>query len=141
MRIFKSRNEAETEKIAELLAENLKGGDVVALKGDLGAGKTFFTKCAVKALGNESDVTSPTFSIVNDYGGNPHIYHFDMYRINGEESLYETGFYDYQSDDGIIFIEWSENVEDFLPDNSIFVEIEKGRNTERTIKIYRAESR
>ena len=133
MSLFYSTSEAETLAIASDFAKTLKPDSVVAYRGGLGMGKTLFTRGVVQALGNTSFVSSPTFAIVNDYGG---IYHFDMYRIDSLENLYYTGFYDYLGN-GILLIEWSENVSDALPENTIFVEISPGRESnERIINIY-----
>ncbi|MCD7827965.1 MAG: tRNA (adenosine(37)-N6)-threonylcarbamoyltransferase complex ATPase subunit type 1 TsaE [Clostridiales bacterium] len=136
MKIFNSRSEAETFEIASEFARKLKPNDVVAFFGGMGMGKTAFIKAAVKALGVSADATSPTFSIVNDYGGDVHIYHFDMYRVESWESLYSTGFFDYLDSGGILFIEWSENIENALPENAVHVEIlpSDGEN-HRLIKI------
>ena len=99
-------------------------------------GKTVFVRGAAEALGAEADVCSPTFSIVNDYGGKIHIYHFDMYRVETWDSLYSTGFFDYMNDESILFIEWSENIENVLPENAVKVEFSKGeKDSDRIIKI------
>ncbi len=128
MKTFESYSENDTLKIAAEFASLLKGGDVVAYRGGMGMGKTVFTRGCVKALGNESDVSSPTFAIVNDYGGKLNLYHFDMYRVESWDSLYSTGFFDYMNDSSILFIEWSENIENVLPDNTIFVDFSRGDN-------------
>lgn len=122
MKVYISEKESDTESIAYDFASKLKGGDVVAFKGGLGAGKTTFTRYACEKLGVKLPVTSPTFAIVNDYGitdNGFHIYHFDMYRVNSWDSLYSTGFFDYLDSDSIIFIEWSENIEEAVDDGSI----------------------
>ena len=111
-------------------------GAVVAYLGDLGMGKTAFTRGLAAGLGYKGRVTSPTFAIVNEYeGGRLPLFHFDMYRINTYDDLYSTGFFDYL-DTGILVIEWSENIENALPDDYISVEIKKGENDDdRIIKI------
>ena len=126
MKKFLSASEKETGEIAEAICRNVKAGSVVAFKGGLGMGKTAFVRGALKAYGNDSFVCSPTFALVHDYGGVPHIYHFDMYRVTGWDDLYSTGFFDYLNEDSILFIEWSENVVDALPENTVFVEITQG---------------
>ncbi|MBQ8210448.1 MAG: tRNA (adenosine(37)-N6)-threonylcarbamoyltransferase complex ATPase subunit type 1 TsaE [Clostridia bacterium] len=128
MKIFESFSENDTLNIAREFAALLKGGDVVAFRGGMGMGKTVFTRGCVKALGNDSYVSSPTFAIVNDYGGKINLYHFDMYRVESWDSLYSTGFFDYMNDSSILFIEWSENIESVLPDNTIFVDFERGED-------------
>lgn len=126
MIIYESSSEQETLNIAAEFAGKLRGGDVVAFRGGMGMGKTVFTRGCVKALGNESDVSSPTFAIVNDYGGNINLYHFDMYRVESWDSLYSTGFFDYLNENSILFIEWSENIENVLPENTVIVEFSRG---------------
>ena len=138
---FISRSENDKIEAAKEFASKLNGGDVVAFKGSMGMGKTVFVRGCVKALGNDSDVYSPTFAIVNDYGGDIHIYHFDMYRVESWDSLYSTGFFDYLNDRSILFIEWSENIENALPENTVFVEFERTGENERIIKIVGGDGR
>ena len=128
MEKFESHSENDTLKIAEEFASLLRGGDVVAFRGGMGMGKTVFTRGCVRALGNDADVSSPTFAIVNDYGGKINLYHFDMYRVESWDSLYSTGFFDYMNENSILFIEWSENIENVLPDNTIFVDFKRGED-------------
>lgn len=136
MKIFFSKDENDTAAIASDFAQKLQCGDVVAFRGGMGMGKTVFVRGCVKALGIDADVSSPTFSIVNDYGGNINIYHFDMYRVESWDSLYSTGFFDYMNDNSILFIEWSENIENVLPENTINVIFSRGENeNERKIEI------
>lgn len=136
MQTFVTKNENETILLGERLAKTLKGGTVVAFFGGLGMGKTAFTRGIAKALGSERSVSSPTFAIVNDYGGNPHLYHFDMYRVESWDDLYSSGFFDYYESGGVLAVEWSENIENALPENTIRVCFERGNaDTERIIKI------
>ena len=131
---FNSFSEADTLKFASEFASQLHGGDVVAFKGGMGMGKTVFVRGCSTVLDVECDVSSPTFSIVNDYGGKFNVYHFDMYRVESWDSLYSTGFFDYLNENSILFIEWSENIENVLPENTITVEFTRGENdNERTI--------
>lgn len=122
----------ETQKIAYDVASYLKPGDVVCLGGDLGAGKTAFAKGLAKALGVEDHVTSPTFTIVNEYNGKWPVYHFDVYRINDIEEMVEIGFDEYIDGDGISIIEWAENIREILPSAywkiSITKDLSKGEN-------------
>lgn len=119
-------NYIETEQIGFKLAECLPYGSVIALFGELGAGKTAFTRGFAKGMGLSSDVSSPTFALVNEYRDkNKVLYHFDMYRIEGFDDLYSTGFFDYLDEGASLIIEWSENIENVLPDNSIKVKISK----------------
>lgn len=133
---FNSFSEADTLKFASEFASQLHGGDVVAFKGGMGMGKTVFVRGCSTVLDVECDVSSPTFSIVNDYAGKFNVYHFDMYRVESWDSLYSTGFFDYLNENSILFIEWSENIENVLPENTITVEFTRGENdNERTITI------
>ena len=121
---------AETEEVGERLALELKGDSslpsFVAMYGDLGVGKTAFVRGFTRAYAPEAAVKSPTFALVNQYGGRAcPIYHFDMYRITDEDDLYSTGFYDYLSGRGICIAEWCENIPYALPDGYISVLIEK----------------
>lgn len=114
---FHTLSEKETGAIAEEFAKGLKPGDIVCLDGDLGCGKTAFSKAAIKALGVDEPVTSPTFTIVREYEGIMPVYHFDVYRVHSEEDLFEIGYEDYFFGDGVCFIEWAELIEDLLPEN------------------------
>jgi tRNA threonylcarbamoyladenosine biosynthesis protein TsaE len=125
-----SKNEKETEEIAFEYAKTLKKGDVVVLSGDLGAGKTAFTKGIAKFFGL-SGVTSPTYAYLNVYGN--FIYHYDCYRLSCGEDAERLGLTDYFNGDNICLIEWAENIEDALPDNYKKVVIEKINENERKI--------
>lgn len=126
----------ETIAFAEKIGAMLKGGDIIAYKGGLGAGKTTFTRGLAIGMGLPDEVSSPTFALVNEYRGKAlTLYHFDMYRIMNEEALETTGFYDYISDDCVIAVEWSENIADCLPENIITVTIENTGVEERRIEV------
>lgn len=130
-----SKSTEDTEKIGELVAEKLFGNEVIALFGGLGMGKTAFTRGLCRGLGVNDGVSSPTFALVNEYHGKYNIYHFDMYRVTSWEDLYSTGFFDYL-DNGVLVIEWSENIEGALPENAIRINISKGKSDdERTFEI------
>lgn len=118
-----SHSTKETEQIAKTTASLLKGNEVLALFGDLGAGKTAFTRGLCAALGID-EVSSPTFAIVNEYSGKFTVFHFDMYRIKTLDDLYSTGFYDYLNN-GVMVIEWSENIESELEDDAVRIHIDK----------------
>jgi len=142
--IYLSDSERKTEEIAFNLAEEKKiiYGDTVALSGDLGAGKTAFTRGLVRFFSPSSRVTSPTFSLVNEYkmtNNNSKIFHFDMYRINSEEDLLSIGFYDYLGESNIIIIEWFDKIADFFDENTIRINIVKLNGDERKIIFERAE--
>ena len=137
MQEFFSRSENDTLNIAKEFASHLKGGEVIAFIGGLGMGKTAFVRGALLGMNNDSRVSSPTFALVNDYGGNPNVYHFDMYRITDADDLYSTGYFDYLRDDSVLFVEWSENIKEFLPKNTIYISFNKTDNeNERCITIY-----
>ena len=128
----------ETEALGAKLSSRLKAGDVVALYGGLGMGKTAFVRGMAAGLGLDStQVSSPTFALVNDYGGNPPLIHFDMYRISVWEDQYSTGFFDYMDDGTILAVEWSENIENALPEHSIRVSFSRLSDNQREIDIDR----
>lgn len=132
-----TRSANETIDFARTVGEKLKGGEVIAYKGGLGAGKTTFTKGLADGIGLDAEVTSPTFALVNEYRakGKPVIYHFDMYRIETLDDLYATGFFDYLDGESILAIEWSENITDALPDDTIYVEIKTISDDTREITV------
>lgn len=136
MNEYHTNSPEETEAVAEAFARTLKAGDVVAYRGGLGAGKTAFTRGLAKGIGVSGDVSSPTFSLVHEYQGEPPLYHFDMYRISGMEDLYSTGFFDYLDSGGILAVEWSENIAEYLPDHTVFVELCIEGETGRAIRIF-----
>lgn len=127
-----SNSAAETEQIGERVSSVLKGTEVIALFGGLGMGKTAFTRGLSNGLGIKDGVSSPTFALVNEYYGKFNIYHFDMYRVTSWDDLYSTGFFDYL-DNGILVIEWSENIEGALPENAIRINISRGNNDNQRI--------
>lgn len=136
MSVFITKSRAETVAVAERLGKSLRGGEVIAYRGGLGAGKTAFTSGLAKGFGIDCEVTSPTFAIVNEYhGGEKTLYHFDMYRISDADELYATGFFDYFDGESVLAIEWSENIEDALPENTVYVEINVIDENTRKIKI------
>lgn len=132
----KTENVKQTQELAFRMGQKLKGPVVVAFFGGLGMGKTAFTTGLAKGLGIEADVSSPTFALVNEYRGRVNLYHFDMYRVESWDDLYSTGFFDYYETGGILACEWSENIENALPENTIRVEILHGEtDNERIIRI------
>ena len=132
---FITHSAEETEALGERLAQTLTGGEVVAYFGELGAGKTAFTRGLARGLGISMRVTSPTYTIVNEYsGGRLPLFHFDMYRLGSSEELFDIGWEDYLARGGVVAVEWSENVTDAL-DGAITVRIEKTAADERRIPI------
>ncbi len=128
-----SNSREATIELAKKLAKVLKGGEVIAYFGGLGVGKTTFTAGLLEGLGRKTEVSSPTFSLVHDYGGNPPFYHFDMYRIETYDDLYSTGFFDYLDSGAVLAVEWSENIEAALPDNTIKIEFLRTDNENERI--------
>ncbi len=128
-----SSSPAMTEEIGEKIAAQLKGGEVIALFGGMGMGKTAFTRGLARGLGIKGGVSSPTFALVHEYHGKLTVYHFDMYRVSGWDDLYSTGFFDYLDTGAVLVIEWSENIESALPPNAIRIEIESGANENERI--------
>ena len=126
---------AETEAIGAALGKIVNPGTVIAYRGDLGAGKTAFTRGLAKGLGCREIVTSPTYTIVNEYlGGRMPLFHFDMYRLRSSDDLFDIGWEDYLDRDGVCAVEWSENVDDAMED-ALYITIEKLGEDSRRITI------
>lgn len=125
-----SHSEAETEQLGEALAKVLSPGAVVAYAGGLGMGKTAFTQGLARGLGYTGRVTSPTFTIVNEYLGRVPLFHFDVYRLEDSDALYDIGWDDYLDRGGVCAVEWSENIADALPEDTVFVRIRRHENEE-----------
>ena len=124
----------DTEALGERLAEKLRPGDVVAYTGDLGAGKTAFTRGLARGLGVTERVTSPTFTIVNEYeGGRLPLFHFDMYRLSSADELFDIGWEDFLRRGGVCAVEWSETVRDALEPDTIYVDIRRGAGDNQRI--------
>ena len=125
----------ETEAVGQALGAVLKAGTVLAYTGDLGAGKTAFTRGLAKGLGATDRVTSPTYTIVNEYlSGRLPLFHFDMYRLGSSDELWDIGWEDYLERGGVCAVEWSENVDDAM-ENAIYIRIEKTGDNSRKITI------
>ena len=139
MSIHITKTEQETEQLGCRLAEKLPNGAVVAMYGDLGAGKTAFVRGMAKGMGLDCRVSSPTFTIVNEYLGDRELIHFDMYRLSGADELFDIGWEDYLNRGAVCAVEWSENVRDAFFGDEITVTIEKLDDTVRRITIEGAE--
>jgi tRNA threonylcarbamoyladenosine biosynthesis protein TsaE len=137
MQKFHSLSDSDTKAIAERIAKSLSPGTTVCLFGEMGVGKTVFTNGLCRALGVTDYVSSPTFTVVNEYDGADFpVYHFDMYRIEDEDELIEIGFEEYLSSGGVCIIEWPENIKNSLPSERVDIEILRGNDfSERTIII------
>ena len=121
-----TNNRDETLNFAEKLAKQIVAPKIIVLSGDLGAGKTTFSKGFAKGLGISETITSPTFTLLNEYSGDKNLYHFDMYRLSSKEEAYELGFENYfENNDGIILVEWAENVKGLFTPPYLKVLIEK----------------
>ena len=132
--VFRSESVAMTEKYGKRLATELKSGTVLALFGGMGMGKTALVRGIAAGLGLSAEVSSPTFALVHDYGGNPPLVHFDMYRVTGWEDLYSTGFFDYLDAGAILVVEWSENIVSALPEDAIRLHISRVDENTRLIE-------
>ncbi len=132
---YTTHSPAETEAIGFALGETIKSGSIIAYRGDLGAGKTAFTRGLARGLGCKEIVTSPTYTIVNEYlGGRIPLFHFDMYRLRSSDDLFDIGWEDYLDRGGVCAVEWSENVDDAMED-AVYITIEKLGGDSRRITI------
>lgn len=132
--IFRSESVAMTEEYGRRLAEDLHSGSVVAFFGGMGMGKTAMVRGIAAGLGLDAEVSSPTFALVHDYGGQPPLIHFDMYRVSGWEDLYSTGYFDYLDEGCILVVEWSENIASALPEDAICIRIQQEGDSVRLIE-------
>lgn len=135
MPVYHTKSREETSALAESFADKLNGGEVIALKGDIGAGKTVFTKGLAKGLGVSSNVTSPTFNIVRQYKGRLPLFHFDVYRISDIDEMFEIGFEEYLDGEGVVVIEWPELIQELIPQDAIRITIEREGEESRRISI------
>jgi tRNA threonylcarbamoyladenosine biosynthesis protein TsaE len=125
MIVKETYSEEETRALARTIAKDAKAGGVFCLSGDLGAGKTAFTKGFAEGLGISDDVTSPTFGIINEYYGGINLYHFDVYRIHSIEEMEDTGYEEYFYGDGVCLIEWADMIERLIPETAVWITIQK----------------
>ena len=131
--MYLSHSEEETEQLGERLGQALSPGAVVAYTGGLGMGKTAFTRGLARGLGCTERVTSPTFTLVNEYPGRIPLFHFDVYRLSGSDALYDIGWDDYLDRGGVCAVEWSENIADALEEGTIRVDIRRGAHDDQRI--------
>ena len=132
---YTTHSESETEDLGARFAEKLPAGAVIALYGDLGCGKTAFVRGMARGMGLDATVTSPTFTIVNEYLGRRPLFHFDMYRLGGADELYDIGWEDYLGRGGVCAVEWSENVPGAFEGDEYVVRFEKTGDNDRQITI------
>ncbi|MCD8050949.1 MAG: tRNA (adenosine(37)-N6)-threonylcarbamoyltransferase complex ATPase subunit type 1 TsaE [Clostridiales bacterium] len=131
---YQTNSAPETEALGAKLAQKLRPGDIIAYTGDLGAGKTAFTRGLALGLGITERVTSPTFTIVNEYeGGRLPLFHFDLYRLGSSEELYDIGWEDYLARDGVCAVEWSEVAADVLESGVIRVDLRRGESDDQRV--------
>lgn len=124
--VFESTSSQMTFEFAKKIGQNLKRGDVLCLDGDLGVGKTVFTKGVAAGLGIKDDVSSPTFTLIQEYyGGRLPLYHFDVYRIDGLLDMDDLGYEEYFYGEGVCLVEWGSMIKELFPENTIYVRIEK----------------
>ena len=136
MATFISNSPEETESFGCRFASNVKPGDVVALRGDLGSGKTQFVKGLATALGSMTIATSPTFTLIHEYsGGHLPIYHFDFFRVEDRHAAEQLGLDDYFFGDGVCVIEWADRFPDLIPENAHWISFETKSETQRTITV------
>ena len=132
---MRSLSASETETEGRKLGESLRKGDVVSLRGSLGAGKTVLAKGIAESLGITEAIVSPTFTIVQEYSGREKLYHLDLYRLSGEDEFESMGGEEFLSPDGVTLIEWSEKIEDMLPEDTVYIDIKINDDLSRTIDI------
>lgn len=136
MQVYRTFSPEETEALGEQLAASLKGGEVLALFGGMGMGKTALTRGIARGLGISNGVSSPTFALVHEYTGRLTVYHFDMYRVTSWDDLASTGFFDDLDTGAVLVVEWSENIENALPPEAIRITLSRGEtDNERVITI------
>ncbi len=129
------KSQEETIEFGKKIGENLKSGAVVALDGDLAAGKTYLTKGIALGLGITEEVSSPTFTIISEYPGKYRLYHMDVYRLENSDDFLDIGGEDMLYGDGVCVIEWSKKIKDILPKNTIFIEITVNPDSSRSITV------
>ena len=139
IKTFKTKSEEDTLELGRMIALGLKPGDAISLEGDLGTGKTAFTKGLALGLDITEPITSPTFTLVNTYEGRTTLHHFDVYRVDDPEELYSIGWEEYFSDEAITVVEWGDRIPELLPNDTIHIRLLRG-NLEpdnRTVTIER----
>ena len=133
--IIKTQSTEETEALGRKIGNALKKGDVVSLRGSLGAGKTVIAKGIARSLGIDEAIVSPTFTLVQEYDGREKLYHLDIYRLSGEDEFESMGGEEFLYPDGISLIEWSEKIDSMLPDGTIYIDITINDDLSRSVDI------
>ena len=134
---FISTSEEKTIHLGKIIGKHLNGGNIIALTGELGSGKTCITRGIARGMGipEEFHVTSPTFTLINEYPGRIPLYHLDVYRLSGSEDLKDLGYEEYFFGKGVVVIEWAEKIQDIIPSDSIFIYLKYINKNKREIKI------
>ena len=133
-KILNIKNEQETAAFGRMLGEHAKAGDVIALIGDLGTGKTTLTKYIAEGLGITEYITSPTFNIIKEYrSGRIPLFHFDVYRISDVDEMFEIGYEEYFYGDGVCVVEWADIIEEIIPEDATVIRIERGEGEEERV--------
>ena len=130
--VLKTAAPEETKQLGEKLAQLLEGGEVICLNGDLGAGKTAFSQGVARGLGVDGPVTSPTFTLINEYIGRLPLYHFDVYRLGGPEEMDDLGYEEYFYGQGVCLVEWAKLVEEVLPQERLEINMTREEDSEET---------
>ncbi|MPM86586.1 tRNA threonylcarbamoyladenosine biosynthesis protein TsaE [bioreactor metagenome] len=125
MMIKETYSQDETEAFGREIGIKAKAGDIYCLSGDLGVGKTVFTRGFARGLDIDDDITSPTFTLINEYYGRIPMYHFDVYRVGDSQEMEYIGCDEYFFGNGVCLIEWAEMIEDMIPENAVWIKIEK----------------
>jgi tRNA threonylcarbamoyladenosine biosynthesis protein TsaE len=135
--IYKARKESDLIEISQAFLEKTEGRFIFAFDGDMGAGKTTFIKQICKAMGIEEETSSPTYGFVNEYYSPVYgtVYHFDCYRVEDENEAYDFGMEEYLYGEKYCFIEWPKNIDNLLPDNTVWIKITANESNERIIEI------
>lgn len=133
--IIKTNSTEETEALGRKIGNALKKGDIVSLRGSLGAGKTVIAKGIARSLGIDEAIVSPTFTLVQEYDGREKLYHLDIYRLSGEDEFESMGGEEFLYPDGISLIEWSEKIDSMLPDGTIYIDITINDDLSRSVDI------
>lgn len=133
MKEMVTRSPKETLELGQRIGELLQPGSIICLSGELGAGKTALTQGLAKGLGVYDYITSPTYTIVNEYEGRIPLFHFDVYRLENEEEIYEIGFDEYLEKNGVVVIEWASIIENALPHEHLWITIEKNEDLEERV--------
>lgn len=136
MKVIRTFSQDETTEVGKALGSLLNKGDILCISGDLGTGKTVFVNGIAKAMGIDEHITSPTFTIVNEYISHIPLYHFDVYRISDCEEMFEIGFEEYLYGDGVVVIEWADLIREIIPEENIWITIKKDLTAGVEVRVF-----